>query len=163
MDKEFLIEKFNKFIRDEISAAAGYVVIANKLKGKDVANVVKELLEHSSEEYKHFTELVAYAGNHGFLNDLELVDFDTGVTKYTPKDLVECVKFIQGLEEQARKDYKEMVLLAKENKAVELEEFFEDMMGDEVEHFNDLQYIFGEIPYNESSLKAVLKEIKSKK
>jgi len=155
-----LVEKFNKFIRDEISAAAGYIVIAQKLKGKDVANVVKELMEHASEEFTHYKELITYAGNHGFLDKLKLVDFDTTVTQYEPKDLIECVKFIQSLEEQARNDYKEMVLLARENDAVELEEFFEDIMGDEIGHFNDLQYIFGNIPTNESILVKSLKEIK---
>jgi bacterioferritin (cytochrome b1) len=137
----FIIERFNKFIFDELSAAVGYNFIAERLSGKDANKVIEELKEHGKEEFEHFTELLHYAYLHGFGNKLNIKELDQKVIDFIPSNVTNCVKFIQELELEARNDYRDMVKFAKENNDIEMEEFFKELMQDEQEHYDDLAYI----------------------
>jgi hypothetical protein len=51
-----------------------------------------------------------------------------------------------------------MVQIARENNAIELENFFNELINYEIEHFNDLDYIFGDTrPVTENLVEKLLK------
>jgi len=140
-DLQYIIERFNKFIFDELSSAIGYFKIAEQLTGFGAAKVIEELKEHGKEEFGHYTELLHYAYLHGFGDKLNIQCLDENVINYIPKDLNSCVAFIQSLEIHARDDYRDMIKFARDHQDIEMEEFFRELMADEQEHYDDLAYI----------------------
>lgn len=154
--EELLVERINKFLRDEISAATGYALIASKLKGLASEEIIEELQEHGKEEYEHYTELVEFAGRYGLEVKLSLIDLDQRVLQYQPTDLKTTVEFINSLEKEARSDYLEMTKIAEEQEDIQTMEFFKELANDETKHFLDLQYVNGDtLKLGESIIKAI--------
>jgi len=131
--------KFQKAMRDEISAAIVYIKMANSLKGFQGSKIAEELLEHSAEEFEHYNELVSFAAKHGLTTMLDFNDIDMDVIKNAPlNDDTAVLTYTQELEATAISDYKKLVELATEEKSEEAKKFFSEIMSDEINHFDEL-------------------------
>jgi bacterioferritin (cytochrome b1) len=137
----FVKKSFNKFLRDEISAATSYIRLAQNLKDKEYQ---EELLEHAKEEFEHYQELIEFAYNHGFGDQLIIV-FDNDVVNPSDcSDDTQILQFVQNLEMKAIKDYKLMACLAMKFKDLETHQFFMELMKDEQDHFDDFANKLGQ-------------------
>jgi len=126
-----MIQIFNKAIQDEIQAAVSYKILAENI---DNFHIKKEIQEHADEEYKHYSELIEYAANHNILNKLTY----TPRVESLPTDEAQIIDYIQELETEAYKLYKESADIANQEGDTETRLFFEELMRDEMKHFDDL-------------------------
>ena len=132
--KSEMIDIFNKAIKDELHAAGLYQLIAGKI--QDSFKARDEIQQHGIEEYEHFTQLVKYATNHGIIESLNLtLSLDT---ENMPSSVSDIIAYTQELETQAFTDYKNAAQLADEVGDSETRMFFEELMKDELRHFDDL-------------------------
>ena len=135
---EFM-KRFQKAMRDEISASIVYIKMAQSLSGFQGSKVADELLEHSKEEFEHYNELIDFATKHGFVDQLDYTIIDMDVIKNAPmKDINAIMLYTQELEQTAISDYNELGKMAEEAESEEARKLFFEIMGDEQEHFDDL-------------------------
>lgn len=128
----------NVVIKDELVAASLYVRLANKA---STPYIIDHLLEHSQEEFYHYTKLIAFAHN----NSLDIkVDFDVLAVNDIPTDEFAIIALNQQLEEKAINDYKNASIIARNNYDLSTEEFFTDLLKAEQEHFDDFVMFSGE-------------------
>lgn len=132
--KEKVIGLINKALADEITAASLYLAMAQNTTSQSIAT---QLEEHSLQEFGHYTKLIQFAFNHGLEQDI-VFSFSDQAANDVPYDDVEILELVQTLELEAIQDYKTITLIARENEDYETEEFFGDIMEDEMGHFDDL-------------------------
>jgi len=132
--RPILLQKLNKFIHDEISAAVAYFRFAEMVKNNHIAS---ELREHGSEEFEHFQELIQFAYKHGLGEEIN-IQIDDSVVNADVSSAIDILNFVQVLEKKAMQDYEEMSKHALQVGNVECFKFFSELMGDEAEHFDDL-------------------------
>jgi len=136
--KDELQELVKKRMIDEISAATFYLDAASLIRDLELA---EEIQKHALEEFDHFSRLITFARAHG----LEVkYDFDRSVIKNVPPREKALISIIQNLERKAITDYREMVLLCRNNEDIEGEKFFKEIMLEEIEHFDDVAQKTGE-------------------
>ena len=149
--KELLIAFLNESLKDEISAVVSYNKLSNFAKGETSTQLRGELVEHADEEYGHFKEILAFAGNHGLENSL-VFSFDMKVIEVTYESNSDIALFNQKLEKEAYTKYKRMSEIARQNNDMETMEFFRELMVDEMGHFDDMAVLTGASrPLNEST------------
>lgn len=137
--QEEMIVLFNKFIRDELEASINYKIMSESVTGAGVNIIKKELAEHAMDEYNHFNALVEYASNHGIMQYLEFeVRKGLIVPGNLPTEIDGIVQFVQTLETDAAKDYKEAAEIADDEGDTETRLFFEGLMSDELKHYDDI-------------------------
>jgi len=150
MDQEtkikVLSKVFNKFIRDELSAASVYIKLSELVTTPKLA---EELKEHAKEEFEHFQELMHFASAHGFIHTLNISLDSEAVCPFPGDDIrdisdLSVIRFVQDLETTAINDYKRMATLAMDHRCIEVYEFFSELMKDEMEHFDDLAALIGQ-------------------
>lgn len=149
---DIITQIFNKAIVDELSAASVYHAMAANITD---AKLAEELHAHGDEEFKHYKQLLEFALNHGLIL---CYGIDSKVINNVPKSKEAILKVVQSLETNAIKDYKESALIAREEKDLETEEFFMDLMKEEMRHFDDLAQYTGV----NRSLNSILKNLKNK-
>lgn len=149
---EEITKVFNKAIKDELSAASAYHAMAANSKD---AKLAEELSAHGDEEFQHYVRLVQYAANHQIKLNYGV---DSVVINNIPKEKESILKAVQALETTAIADYKAAALCAREAKDLETEEFFTDLMKEEMGHFDDLAQYTG----INRSLNSILKNLKNK-
>ena len=147
--KEEITKIFNKVIIDELSAASVYHAMAANSKDAKLAG---ELSTHGDEEFEHYKQLIEFATNH---NIILCYGIDSKVINNIPKEKDEILKVVQSLETIAIKDYRRAALLAREEKDLETEGFFTELMKDEMKHFDDLAQYTG----INRSLSSILKNL----
>ncbi|MCD6435238.1 MAG: ferritin-like domain-containing protein [Clostridiales bacterium] len=134
-----MINLFNKFTRDELETSINYKIMSESIVGEGANAIKKELQEHAYDEYQHFNKLIEYASNHGILQHLEFEVRKTFTTpEALPTDVKGIVEFTQSLEKEAAKDYKEAAELADEEGDTETKLFFEELMKEELKHYDDI-------------------------
>lgn len=133
--KKYIISKISKVLNDELTAAVLYFKMANELQGISSGTVSKILKEHGDEEFGHFKNILEFAINH---NIVPILGVDTVAINKNPTDLIEVIMLTQNLEKTAMSDYKEIVTNAIAQGDVETQEFFEDILEDEIHHFDEL-------------------------
>ena len=137
--EEVMIGIFNKALRDELEASINYKIMAEQIVGPGINAIKQELLDHSKEEFEHFNQFVSYASDHDFL---ERVEFSIRTEMVNPKDLPTnvdgIVEFTQNLEMDAYNDYKNAAVIAEEEGDMETRMFFEELMKDEMGHYDDV-------------------------
>jgi ferritin len=141
MYKEFLIEKINKVVVDEITTSMAYTKMAEALEGININAVAEILHAHADEEHNHFKSIVAYAYNHGVI---PILCVNADVVNGIPSTLEAVILYTQNLEQIAIADYKEMSVVAEENGDSETAEFFKALMLKEMEHFDDMAAFIGQ-------------------
>jgi len=130
--EETITRSISQRLTDEISAATFYLEATRYI---DDLEVIEELKEHAKDEFRHFQELMDFAGAH----DLDVsYAFDPEVVNFKGETSKNYIEFIQGLEQKAIDDYKEMCAYAKEHKDPEAMELFKKIMQEEMEHFDDI-------------------------
>jgi len=138
--EEKLINLFNKVLKDEISASVLYRILANK---SSSPKLQEELTKHAEEEYTHFNKLIDYISNHGLLESVNY-SLDQEIINNTSCESLVILNIVQELEKIAIEDYKFGALLARDNKDIETESFFLDLMKEEQQHFDDLALLNGQ-------------------
>ncbi len=137
---ECVKQVLNKSIRDEISSAIFYVRAAKELYGTESQEVAEELEDHAMEEFEHFVRLLHFANMYGLEKDIEFT-LDERVVNLPIKNVNQVIDEVQKLEVIAIEDYKKIVNRAKEVGDVPVEEFFNKLVQEEVEHFDDLAFV----------------------
>lgn len=132
--KQYIINGFNKALKDELSAASVYLAMANVTTEDGLAS---ELIQHANEEFEHYSKLVKYIYKHNLQNEITFT-VESTVMNTVPTDTEEILKHVQQLETNAIYDYNALVLRAREENDIETEEFFKELMLAEQEHFDDL-------------------------
>jgi rubrerythrin len=128
--KEKVVGIINKALTDEITAASVYLAMAQITPSE---NIAKQLEEHAQGEFGHYKKLIEFAYNHN-LGELIEFNMDYSGANAIPNDL----SIVQSLEQEAIQDYKTIALIAREQGDIETEEFFMDLMEDEMSHFDEL-------------------------
>lgn len=143
--REKMIAFLNKVLKDELSASIFYMKASNELVGSEVDGVSKELAVHSAEEMAHFNSLLAYATNHGLIDDIN-IELDQSVIMFSPlNDAEKVMRKVQELEKIAIGDYNKSAMCAMKNSDLESHGFFKKLMDDEIGHFDDLAYVNGDV------------------
>ena len=127
--KHLMVQVFNKAIKDELQASTWYKILSERAQQPAL---VQYLNDHSQEEHDHFKQLITYASNHAILEYLEL-DFTLSMP-----EVRDITAFTQGLEIQAAEDYKKIASQAKAVGDTETKLFFEEMMKDELRHYDEI-------------------------
>ena len=131
--KKKMTEIFQKAVKDELSAASIYYLVAAKITGFEEAEIAEELQKHAKEEYEHFTELIDYAYTHGIELEIGL-----NYTQDYPTKLEDVIKWKQDLETEAMNDYLNAAKLAEAEGDMLTVEFFRELAQDERKHLDDL-------------------------
>jgi ferritin len=132
--KEKVIGLINKALTDEITAASVYLAMAQVAPSE---NIAKQLEEHAQDEFDHYKKLITFAYAHGFGQSLEF-NMEYSNANDIPEEIDEILDIVQSLEQEAIQDYKTIALIAREQNDIETEEFFMDLMEDEMSHFDEL-------------------------
>ena len=132
--KEKVVGLINKALTDEITAASAYLAMAQITPSE---NIAKQLEEHAQDEFGHYKKLISFAYNHNLCEFIEF-SMDYCGANAIPNDTFEMLAIVQSLEQEAIQDYKTIALLAREQGDIETEEFFMDLMEDEISHFDEL-------------------------
>lgn len=138
---EKLTRAFEKVIKDEVTASILYVKLAQMI---PVKVIQEQLVEHTFEEFKHYSMLVDYAYKHGFLKHIDInVDLELINSKnaYETDDYKELVKLIQDLEQKAINDYEVLIAYTSTYQDHDTYELIEEIIQDEREHFDDLSFV----------------------
>lgn len=138
---EKLVKAFEKVIKDELTSVIYYVKVTQLIPSKSIQN---ELVKHTFEEFKHYSMLIDYAHNHGFLKDIKInVDLQAINCNqcYDVGDYKGVVKIIQSMEENAINDYEVLIAYTGAYQDHDTYELIETILKDEREHFDDLSYI----------------------
>lgn len=141
---EKLVKAFEKVIKDEVTATLLYVKLAQLI---PVRVVQEQLVEHTFEEFKHYSMLVDYAYNHGFLKNIEInVDLELINSKniYETDDYKNMVKLIQDLEQKAINDYEMIIGYTSAYEDHDTYELIESILEDERNHFDDLSFVLNQ-------------------
>jgi len=134
------MELFQKAISDELTAVAAYNKMAQSLYiGLDEQRVADHLIEHADEEHGHWKELQDFAQRHGFQKELNfsLIHKEIFDNAPTNGNITEALMYHQELETGAITDYQALALFGEENNSPEVYEFFNELMHDEMKHFDD--------------------------
>ena len=133
------IEMFQKAITDELTAVAAYNKMAQSLFiGLDEQRVAEHLIEHADEEHGHWKELQDFAQRHGFQKKLNFSIINKQIFDNAPEGAIkDALMYHQELEATAIDDYKSLALYGEENDSPEVYEFFNELMHDEMKHFDD--------------------------
>ena len=114
--------------------------------GTPQGQFIFEILEHAKEEFEHFQQIWEFADRRGCSSQLQ-VTFDMDVINMVGvNSLTDAYKKVQELEIQAANDYKCTAALARQHNDVETENFFAEIMGDELNHYKDNMDLY-EIKY----------------
>lgn len=134
------MELFQKAITDELTAVATYHKMAQSLfVGLDEQRVAEHLIEHADEEYGHYKELQDFAQRHGFNKKLDFSAINQEVFNNAPMgNMREAMMYHQELETGAIDDYRAMALFGEEHDSPEVHFFFQELMADEMKHFDDI-------------------------
>jgi rubrerythrin len=137
--KNQMIQIFNKAIKDELEAMLFYRFMSEKFYENEIDEKLKDI---SNEEHQHFTEIVAYASNHGILKD---IDFSVNILHNfnNVNTLKELLDIVLLLEQQAFSDYKKASEIAEAQGDIESKIFFEELMKDEMHHYDALSKYSG--------------------
>ena len=134
-----MIDIFNIAIKDELSASAFYISVANQLKGFEVAEIAEEFIKQSKEEYEHFTELFEYASKKNIIEEI-----DIGIYDYFEEypidinDIDSVIEWKQYFEKEARDTYIEATELAESYNDEITRGFFLELANDEQKHIDDI-------------------------
>ena len=133
------MELYQKAISDEITAVAAYHKMAQSLfVGLDEQRVAEHLIEHADEEYGHWKELQDFAQRHGFQKLLDFSAITQEIFDNAPTgSMRDALMYHQELETGAIADYQALALFGEENDSPEVYEFFNELMHDEMKHFDD--------------------------
>lgn len=141
MYKEYLQQKINKVINDELTSSIIYLKMADSLSGINVSEVSEILKEHANEEFEHFARIQRFALSHGIT---PCIAINTEKINSAPKDLINVILTTQSLEQEAITDYTQMTKKAQEHGDVETMSFFKELMNTEIEHFDELAPFLGQ-------------------
>jgi len=107
--------------------------------GLDDERVAAHFIEHADEEYEHHKELQDFAQRHGFQKKLNFSKINQQVFDNAPEGTMkDALMYHQELEAGAIDDYKALALYGEENDSPEVYEFFNELMHDEMKHFDDI-------------------------
>lgn len=151
-----IITGLNKVLKDELSAASVYHAMAQTTTD---ARLAEELSAHGDEEFGHYKLLIEFIYNHSLESEITF-GVDTKVINNVQVTKETILSTVQALETKAIEDYKSLALLARDNKDLETEEFFMDLMNDEMGHFDDLAVYTGKNRKLSSVLSTLGKKIK---
>lgn len=147
--KDEIAKIIEKAMKDELSSAVFYLRQAEEITGYDDEEVSAKLRENGKEEFEHFSELMAFAGKFGLINNIK-INFEDFSLDMMSTDTDNIVVNIEKLEREAYDDYKAAAKLAHDNDDFETHDFFKHLMTDESAHldnfllFQDKTRVIGE-------------------
>jgi bacterioferritin len=137
LTKQDLINRLNKDIELEYSAAIQYIQHANLLQGSAFTGVKDELLKHADEEMEHakiLSDRVVYLGGTPTINVEKI---------FTAPDNLNMLRLDLNAERNAISRYSDRILEAMSLKEFGLVNVLQNILVEEEEHENDLLMALG--------------------
>ena len=140
-----LIRLIGKAYADEMTATLQYQMAAHIARGPGYCDAVPEYLQHMKEEFDHSNEVLKRLEQLGVSMMLDYGEIQQAGNAWTPiktKNVKEQLVILIKGEESARKVYKKIVEVAKEEEDWITNRLFKKLMADEEEHRVDLLRIY---------------------